>query len=263
MPTISRAQRLLAAFLLPFLVMHLASAAFAGSDIRTERVQFERGANSAVIEGSITGYETVDYLLRASKGQYLNVSMATDNGGNYFNILLPGETEVAMFNGSTADNQHEGVLPASGDYRLRLYLMRAGARRGETANYRLEVIIDAAEAPSKSSTVGKEAPSSAERAGQGDFDATGRVPCAQYKAQPMGQCDMGVAREGGGSATVVVTHADGRKRAIFFTDGKAAGADTSQADGNAEFRATREGDLNLIRVGDERYEIPDAAVFGG
>jgi hypothetical protein len=25
----------------------------------------------------------------------------------------------------------------------------------------------------------------------------------------------------------------------------------------------RESDLNLIRVGDERYEIPDALIFGG
>jgi hypothetical protein len=40
------------------------------------------------------------------------------------------------------------------------------------------------------------------------------------------------------------------------------GADTSEADPGA-FRATREGDLSLVRVGDERYEIPDAVVLGG
>jgi len=51
-------------------------------DIRTERVQFERGANSTVVESSIKGYETVDYVLRAGKGQHMNVSMATNNGGN-------------------------------------------------------------------------------------------------------------------------------------------------------------------------------------
>jgi hypothetical protein len=45
--------------------------------------------------------------------------------------------------------------------------------------------------------------------------------------------------------------------------GKPIGADTSQADGYPEFRATKESDLHLIRVGDERYEIADAIVFGG
>ncbi len=39
--------------------------------------------------------------------------------------------------------------------------------------------------------------------------------------------------------------------------------DTSQADGSMEFRVTKENDLNLIRIGNERYEIPDAVVLGG
>jgi len=104
---------------------------------------------------------------------------------------------------------------------------------------------------------------SALRAGQGKFDATGPLPCAQYKGQPMGQCEFGVARAGGGYATVVIKKPDGRTRAIFFRMGKPIGADTSEADGYHEFRATKEGDLNLIRVGPERYEIPDAVVLGG
>ncbi len=119
----------------------LVAAPAAADDIREQRVQFERGATSAFVEDRITGYESVDYLLGAAKGQYMNVSMATDNGANYFNILAPGETEVAMFNGSIADNQYEGVLPASGDYRVRVYMMRSAARRDEVANYRLEMII--------------------------------------------------------------------------------------------------------------------------
>jgi hypothetical protein len=79
----------------------------------------------------------------------------------------------------------------------------------------------------------------------------------------MGQCEFGVARAGGGYATVVVKRPDGRTRAIYFFSGKPVGADTSQADGYPEFRATMERDLHLIRVGNERYEIPDAVVLGG
>lgn len=104
---------------------------------------------------------------------------------------------------------------------------------------------------------------SALRAGEGRFDATGKIPCAQAAGQPMGQCQFGVARAGGGYATVVVTRPDGRTRAIYFMMGRPLGADTSQADGYPEFRATKESDLNLIRIGNERYEIPDAVILGG
>jgi hypothetical protein len=103
---------------------------------------------------------------------------------------------------------------------------------------------------------------SALRAGQGDFDATGHIPCAQYLGQPITQCEFGVARAGGGYATAVIKKPDGRTRAIFFRMGKALGADTSQADGYPEFRTTKENDLHIIRIGNERYEIPDAVVLG-
>ena len=78
----------------------------------------------------------------------------------------------------------------------------------------------------------------------------------------MAQCEFGVARAGGGYATVVIKKADGLTRAIFFRMGKPIGADTSEAD-PGKFSATREGDLILIRIGNERYEIPDAVVLGG
>ncbi|MGB5742008.1 MAG: META domain-containing protein [Sedimenticolaceae bacterium] len=101
------------------------------------------------------------------------------------------------------------------------------------------------------------------RAGQGDFDATGSIPCAQNVGQPMSECRFGVARTGGGYATVVVTKPDGARRAIFFRMGIPIGADTSQADGYGAFRATKESDLHRISVGEERYEMPDAVVLGG
>ncbi len=103
---------------------------------------------------------------------------------------------------------------------------------------------------------------SALRGGQGDFDATGSVPCAMAASQPMSRCAFGVARSGGGYATVVIEKPDGLSRPVYFRMGRAIGAGTSEAD-PGEFRATREGDLHTIRIGDERYEIPDAVVLGG
>jgi hypothetical protein len=103
---------------------------------------------------------------------------------------------------------------------------------------------------------------SALRAGQGKFDATGLLLCAQSIVHSIRQCEFGVARSDGGYATVVIRKPDGSPRAIYFRIGKPIGADTSQADGHPEFHATKESDLNLIRVGNERYEIPDAVVMG-
>jgi hypothetical protein len=45
--------------------------------------------------------------------------------------------------------------------------------------------------------------------------------------------------------------------------GKPIGADSSQAEGYAKFQARKEKDLHIIRVGSERYEVPDAVIFGG
>ena len=104
-------------------------------------VRLDEGKGSATVEGTIGGDQSVDYLLGAAKGQAANISLATRNTATYFNILAPGETEVAFFNGSVNGNQFEGTLPATGDYRIRVYMMRSAARRNETANYRLEMIV--------------------------------------------------------------------------------------------------------------------------
>jgi hypothetical protein len=85
---------------------------------------------------------TIDYVLGARQGQSMNVSLATDNGANDFNIIAPGKENEALFGGSSSGNQFEGTLPASGGYKVRVYLMRSAARRHEIANDRLEMIID-------------------------------------------------------------------------------------------------------------------------
>ncbi|MFO1456667.1 MAG: hypothetical protein U1F18_10545 [Steroidobacteraceae bacterium] len=133
--------RIFPALLLALSTLVAADAAWTADGIRTERVRFAKGATSATVEGTIRGDQSVDYLLGAAKGQAANISLATRNTATYFNILAPGETEVAFFNGSVNGNQFEGTLPATGDYRIRVYMMRSAARRNETANYRLEMIV--------------------------------------------------------------------------------------------------------------------------
>ncbi|WP_226638540.1 hypothetical protein [Novosphingobium profundi] len=108
----------------------------------TKRIRFAPGTSSAIEEGSITGYDSVDYLLGVKAGQALNISLATKHTATYFNLLEPGESVVAIFAGASAGDQYEGVAQKSGDYRIRVFMMRSAARREETASYRLETIVN-------------------------------------------------------------------------------------------------------------------------
>ncbi|MER8787046.1 SH3 domain-containing protein [Mesorhizobium sp. M0983] len=84
------------------------------------------------------------------------------------------------------------------------------------------------------------------------------IPCARYVGQPMTNCKAAVVHTGD-KTEVTVTWPDGGTRVISFQSGKPAGAN-----GPGEFRFTREGSLNIIRVGvAERFEITDALASGG
>lgn len=104
---------------------------------------------------------------------------------------------------------------------------------------------------------------SALRAGQGIFDATGLIPCAKGAGAPMGDCVFGVARDGEGSGTVMVDTPAGIRRALFFREGAFVSTDASEAAGGFDATARKEADLSFVRIDDERFEIPDAVLFGG
>ncbi len=91
----------------------------------------------------ITGYQTINYRLRASKDQSMLVVLASNNGSNYFNIYQPGKGpgDEAMFIGSMRGNRFDGILPADGEYIIQIFLMRNAARRNENANYTLNIQI--------------------------------------------------------------------------------------------------------------------------
>jgi hypothetical protein len=127
-----------------------ATPTLAAADIREERVHFKAGTSQATLKGHLRGDSDVDYLLGAKAGQRMTVEMHSDNPQNYFNVLPPGNDE-AIFVGSSSGNRFEGTLPDSGDYRVRVYLMRPAARRGEQAHYSLKVHIGGAQVSHSSS----------------------------------------------------------------------------------------------------------------
>lgn len=109
--------------------------------IESRLVQFAPGATSATLAGTLKGYQTIDYKLSAKASQIMTVSLKTDHGANYFNVLPPGSNDVAIFIGSTSGNDWTGVLPADGEYKVRVYLMRSAARRNETAHFTVDFSI--------------------------------------------------------------------------------------------------------------------------
>jgi hypothetical protein len=112
---------------------------------RKEEVRFDAGTSGTSITGQIRGDEGVDYLVRARAGQHLTVSFKPSNPMAYFNVLPPGSDKALFVGSSAADGSlFMTQLPRDGVYTIRVYLMRAAARRNETARYTMGVSVIAA-----------------------------------------------------------------------------------------------------------------------
>jgi hypothetical protein len=110
------------------------------AQIITTNVAFPKGSSSTTIAGTIAGDQTRDYVVRASAGQVMKVTL-TGAPIVYFNVLPPGSNDEAIFIGSNEGNSFSGTLSAAGAYKVRVYQMRASARRGERGNFRLAISV--------------------------------------------------------------------------------------------------------------------------
>lgn len=95
-----------------------------------------------------------------------------------------------------------------------------------------------------------------------DFTASSIIQC-ERPGTGAGQCDAGVVREGNGNGFVMVFWPDAGNRVLYFENGEIVRYDQSEADGGAELRTTRDGDVQIVTVGDARFEIVDALLVGG
>lgn len=216
-------------------------------------VRFAKGSSSAVLKGRITGDQYADYRLQAGAGQRLEASLKAGNRANYFNVLPPGSEDTAMFIGSTGGERFAGLLPDDGVYVLRVYLMRNEARRKHASDYTLTVSVSGKPLPAVLPKADALVPGTR-------FHATGAVRCEPSYTQAR-QCEAGVVRRGNdGTGTVELTWAPNGKRRILFIKGKPEAADVPQA---FAFSRNERGDYVILFGGDERFEIPEALVFGG
>jgi hypothetical protein len=122
-------------------LMLCAAGASAAQDIPSRPLVFEGAGSVALAEGRLVGDDTIDYVLGARGGERVTAVLESGSIG-YFNVLPPGSSGEAIFIGSSAGNRFSGTLEAPGEYRFRIYQMRASARRGEATNYTLRVEVE-------------------------------------------------------------------------------------------------------------------------
>jgi hypothetical protein len=164
-------------------------------------------------------------------------------------------------------------LPADGEYKLRVYLMRSAARRGETANYTLTVgitgshdpVAGAAAAAASSASSGAvvrpadfgKAPASDAKVKGTQYNATGPLPCRMGNDKPI-ECQFGVIRGKPGNAEVHITPPGGLKRVLLFMGDKVS------TNPGEKVKAVKQGYDWSVEVNDyEHYTIPEAVISGG
>jgi hypothetical protein len=109
----------------------------------TEQIKFAAGKSSATLSGKVTGSDTVLYKLNAKDKQFLKVSLTTDNEAADYNIYIPGRApgDEALFTSATGGRAYTGQLYKTGDHSISVFLNRNAARKGQTANFKLDVSV--------------------------------------------------------------------------------------------------------------------------
>lgn len=109
----------------------------ASAQAKPERIKFRKGATSATVLGRIVGFATKDYVLRANEGQTMTIKINSPKA--YFVIYSIN----GRGNDMNETTDWSDVLSESGDYVIRVFMMRVDARRkGATTNYSLKVSIE-------------------------------------------------------------------------------------------------------------------------
>lgn len=124
---------LLAAFLLPM------AAVCAEADRRVP-VTVDAEGTPQVFEDFISEYEAVSYVVALRAGQTLRAVLASSNAANHFDIYAP-DAAKPLHVGAESGNSHTLKAQSSGNYTIRVFLLRFAARDGQEARYELELSV--------------------------------------------------------------------------------------------------------------------------
>jgi hypothetical protein len=124
--------------LLLSVVMIFSSLVSAAAQGNTQRIRFTRGHSSTTVRGRIAGFDTKDYVVGASAGQEMTLRLKSSNPGAFF-VIYSINGRATDMNETTEWSER---LSESGDYLIRVFMMRSAARRkGAVTSYTLSISI--------------------------------------------------------------------------------------------------------------------------
>lgn len=117
-----------------------AAPVFAQESGAPVRVTFDDGHVARRFEDAIDGFNEVSYVIGLREGQSLQVSLASNNISNCFDIYAPGATKP-FYLGGESGSSHQLRATTAGDYVVRVFLLRLAARDNQYAQYTLELTL--------------------------------------------------------------------------------------------------------------------------
>jgi hypothetical protein len=189
-------------------------AATAGDD--GERIQFAAGSDSASVSGSIAPGTTARFVLRASAGQTMHVSVGPDNFAALTTVFGPGGDVVGAGHTTASAN-----LPDTGDYVVEI------GNTGTTSDFTVTITIPAASAPGTSDPVATTTtPPAAERYRLQFAPGTDSITLDQAVV-PGGGADYIFRADAGQTVYVEVGPDDFAARTWIWGEGELASGDNS------------------------------------
>lgn len=204
-------------------------------------ITFAKGMDQKTQTGNFKGYDDIQYKIYAKKGQTLKFKIESNSSLANVNIFAPGKKpgkDNAIFIGSNDGQEGEVTLPSNGEYTIQVYQMRFSARKNQNVDFKLNVKI-----LNEDKSITK------------NFDAVGELPCSLTLGQPTTQCQFGVIRKGNGTAQLSVFSKENKEYLLNFENGKLI---------SPRGKTLKRADLSLIELNThERFEVPDAVIYGG
>ena len=187
----------------------------------TKTVSFGKGKSSTTLSGKIKGDDYTDYVVGASAGQTLIVDISGSKFPPYFNILPPGSTGEAVYNGSVSGSHYEGVLDKDGDWTIRVYQMGNAKDSNKTTSFKLKISIPA----DKSSATTGSGTAVAEQACLAAVAKQVNVPVGKLKIKNVSEAQSGI------NVMVTVPDATAPWSCLSSKDGKVDGVTFTGSEG--------------------------------
>ncbi|NJR40846.1 MAG: SH3 domain-containing protein [Leptolyngbyaceae cyanobacterium CSU_1_4] len=102
----------------------------------SERVSFARRTSAATVGGTVQGTQTRDYVLNAALGQTLRIS--TIGTSQFLQVQVFAPDGTLLYTGS---RDWSGILPSTGDYRIRVRLVPEAQQPNTIGEYSLTIAV--------------------------------------------------------------------------------------------------------------------------